>query len=270
MKKIFTICAIVTMVLTMGGATFASYSFFDGFETAWAGSYADGWQNIDYRWGTASSSVMTQYSNVTTTNGHTITPMSGSYFMGVKVTAAGDPETSTNWWGGAVPMIQSAATSREYSPWVSVSFYDDGALLPVPQLSLVPDTGNPDDWTDIQYGIRWSQANHYWFGEAMNYPSIWVETSVDRTVGWHQLKLSQDIAGYITYSIDGTVLGTTTNAYLDLGGTWLQTQFSDGVFGESEVYFDNFEFGSSIPEPATIMMLGLGALSLIRIKRRGT
>jgi len=33
------------------------------------------------------------------------------------------------------------------------------------------------------------------------------------------------------------------------------------------VIFDDFEYGSTIPEPATICLLGLGGLALLRRKR---
>jgi hypothetical protein len=160
---------------------------------------------------------------------------------------------------------------RQYSPWVSVSFYDDGLALPSPQLAAVPETGNSADWTDIQFGQRWNRADHYWFAECMNSPAAWTElTTVSRSVGWHELKLTQDAAGYITYYIDGTAIGTTTHAYLDLSGQWLQSQFNDGYFGQSEVYFDNFQAGSSAPEPVTVagLALGIGCLTRYVRKRR--
>lgn len=269
MKRLIIIC-IVTGLFLLGGISNANYSVSDSFETSWTGNYASGWENITYRWGDASSPQMTQYNTITTANGHIVTPVSGSYFMGLQITAAGSPESSTNWWGGVEPtFIADGALDRQYSPWVSVSFYDDGAALPSPQLSVVPNTGNPDDWTDIQFGQRWNRTDHYWFGEAMNNPNIWTETNVDRTVGWHELKLVQDTAGYITYYIDGTLLGTTTNAYLDLAGPWLMVQFADGMFGESEVYFDNFQVGSTIPAPGAILLgsIGVGLVGWLRRRR---
>ena len=271
MRYLGIVAAVAVCLAVAGTAGATGYTVGDGFETAWTGDYASGWVNVVYRHGTASSPSMTQYSTVTA-NGHTITPASGSYFMGLKVTAAGDPVASTNWWGAVVPtFVAGDALARQYSPWVSVSFYDYGVALPSPQLAVVPDSGDPADWTDIQFGQRWNRTDHYWFAECMNSPSAWIETSVARSVGWHELKLAQNTAGYVTYYIDGTALGTTTNAYLDLGSPDLMTQFADGEFGASEVYFDNFQAGSTVPEPVTMagLMLGIGCLArYVRNRKR--
>ncbi len=254
MKKLAIILAVMGLVWAGTGIASASYHFGDDFETAWTGDYASGWANIEYAHGAASIPKMTQYTTVTA-NGHTITPLSGLYFMGLQVTAAGDP--ATNWWGGVKPeFVSASALDRQYSPWVSVSFYDYGVGLPAPQLSAVPNSSDPDDWTDIQMGQRWDRTDNYWYAESMNFPSQWVKTTVARSVGWHELKFAQDTAGYITYSIDGTPVGTTTTAYLDLAYPWLQIQFDYDDFG-AEVYFDNFQGGSTIPEPATILVWGL-------------
>ena len=266
MRYLGILAGIGLLLAVAGTAGAAGYYVTDGFETSWAGQYAPGWENVTYRHGDASSPRMTQYSVAGATGN--ISAASGSYFMGLKVTAA--PSTATNWWGAVVPtFVAGDALARQYSPWVSVSFYDDGVALPSPQLAVVPDSGDPDDWTDIQFGQRWGKADHYWFAECMNSPE-WIETSVDRTVGWHQLKLTQNTAGYVTYYIDGTALGTTTNVYLDLGSPDLMTQFNDGYFGESEVYFDNFQVGSTVPEPVTMagLAMGIGGLVTYMRKRR--
>lgn len=257
----------IGLLLAVTATAEATYYVTDDFETSWTGQYAPGWENVTYAHGDASSPQMTRYSTVTA-NSHTITAASGLYFMGLKVTAAGSPVDDTNWWGGVVPSFgDSGAMLRQYSPWVSVSFYDYGVGLPAPQLSAVPDSGNPADWTDIQFGQRWTRMDHYWFAECMNTSSQWLETTVNRSVGWHELKLAQDTAGYVTYYIDGLALGITTEAYLDLGYPWLQVQFADGAFG-SEVYFDNFQAGSTIPEPVTMAGLVLGVGSLVGYVRR--
>jgi hypothetical protein len=268
MKKLITVCAVSVLLILISNS-YANYSMTDGFETSWTGNYAPGWENITYRHGDASTPKMTQYDTIEA-NGYTITPFSGSYFMGLQVTSAGDPVSSTNWWGGVEPaFINADALDRQYSPWVSVSFYDYGASLPAPQLAAVPGTGDASDWTDIQFGQRWNRADNYWYAECMNSPSEWVETSVTRSVGWHELKLSQNTEGYITYSIDGTDVGTTTNAYLDLAGPWLMIQFDYNAFG-SEVYFDNFQAGSTIPAPGAILLGSIGVGLVGWLKRRRT
>ena len=267
MKKLAMFMAVAGLILTVNATAGAGdYLVTDDFETAWEGDYASGWANIAYAHGDASIPRMTQYATIVA-NGQTISPLSGSYFMGLQVpTDVGDAD----WFGGVVPeFVSDAALDRQYSPWVSVSFYDYGVELPAPQLVAVPDTSDPDDWTDIQFAQRWKQPVNYWYAESMNSPSQWVETSVARSVGWHELKFAQDTAGYITYSIDGAPVGTTTEAYLDLAYPYLGIQFDYDAGLGTEVYFDNFKAGSTIPEPATMCLLALGGIgALLRRKRR--
>ncbi len=264
--RYLTLCLAAGLILAVSATAGATgYYVNDGFETAWTGDYASGWANIAYAHGDASSPRMTQYATITA-NGHTITPLSGSYFMGLQVpTDVGD----AGWFGGVVPeFVSDAALDRQYSPWVSVSFYDYGVGLPAPQLAAVPDSGDPDDWTDIQMGQRWNRLPNYWYAESMNSPSQWVETSVARSVGWHELEFAQDTAGYITYSIDGTAVGTTTEAYLDLAYPYLMIQFDYAAGLGTEVYFDNFQAGSTVPEPMTMLAVFTGIAGLAGYIRR--
>ena len=275
MKRLMMILAVGLILALSATGKASGYLVTDDFETAWAGDYASGWVNVNYAHGDASTPKMTQYAAVTA-NGHAVTPVSGSDFMGLQIIAVGDPVGSTEWWGGVVPEFVNNAhqLDRQYNPWVSVSFYDCGVALPSPQLAAVPNTDDPNDWTDIQLGQRWNRADNYWYSEAMNKNSDggWIKTSVARSVGWHELSFTLDTSGYITYSIDGTSIGTTIyNTYMDLAAPWLMTQFQDGVFGiTTEVYFDNFQSGSDyvVPEPGALSLVGLGLVGLVRRRRR--
>jgi len=262
MKKLITICAVVTMMLTANGFVYGAYLYTDSFEASWVGDYAAGWEDVAYRHGDASTSVMTQYSSVTVNN-NTIAAFAGEYFTGLKVTNAGTPESSTNWWGAiASNYLNENAMAKEYSPWISVAFYDTGLTTSAAQLATVPTSD--DDWTDTQIGERVNRPDHYWYVEAAS-GSGWLETTVARTTGWHTLKQAMNTAGYISYYIDDILVGSSTKTYDSLTGLYLMTQFNPGEFADSEVYFDGFQ-ASSIPEPATIAVLSLGGLLLRRKK----
>jgi len=265
--KLVVAVMVFGLVLSCAESVWADAIFADDFETPWSGTYAPGWQNVEYRHGKASHSRMTQ----TTTHVY-----SGSYALALDVTAAGDPEAWTNWWGGVVPtFIPSWVLAKECEPWVSVMFYDTTPAggLPGGYLAAVPSTNIPNDWTDLQHGCRWGQEEHYWYGSApANGGAGWRETDIDRTEGWHQFKMTLSSTGQLDYYIDGVLVGTSPRTdYLDLAGIYLGVWLKYSDFDHSTVYFDRFQVGSSLPEPATFLLLGgalAGGLGILR-RRKG-
>lgn len=258
-----------TLILALAGTAGATpavvgNSIVDGFETSWTGSYAPGWDNVVYRWGNASASVMTQQ----TTRVH-----SGSYGMALSVDAAGSPVGSTNWWGSVIPVaVPGGVLQKQYNPSVSVWYYDEigpPGALPGGYLAAVPDTGIPDDWTDIQHGTRWNKDANYWYGWGTASGFVYNESTIARTEGWHEFKLSLSSAGVLDYYIDGTNVGSSTRTdYNDLGGIGLGVWLMDGDFPDSTVYFDDFQVTSSaIPEPVTMAGLLLGVGCMVRYVR---
>jgi hypothetical protein len=255
-RSVMGALAVACVFFAGANMAFASYQFVDSFETGWSGDYAAGWSDVVYRWGDASASAMTQYAS----GANGIVTISGANYMGLKVTHAGDPVGSTDWWGAVAPSLNDTAMAAEYSPWLSVMVYDNGATTAGAQLAAVPDGYY---WTDTQMGTRRNQSGDYWYVEAgANYvagaKTGWQDTLVSRTSGWHTLKYALDPSGQITYSIDGVVVGLSQGTYTSLVGAYLMTQFNSGGFDNSEVYFDNFQAGSTcVPEPATIIVWSL-------------
>jgi len=249
--------------------------FQDGFETAWAGDYAPGWVNAAYRHGTAPVGKMMQ---------QTTTAYSGSY--GLKLTADSTPE-SWMWWASVeVESLPATAMLKQYDPYMSAWYYDDGVADRTGQIYAVPSWVNPyiapgEDWTDIQFGARFNQptdAPYYYVAAGENSPG-WQTTGVSRTVGWHNLKMQlSSLDGKVHFFLDGNEVGASyRDDYTDLGtAIGLYTMFLDPLtdWGENKPYtlWDDFEVGSAVPEPSTVIAAALlllpFGLSTVRMLRK--
>ncbi|MCM2286540.1 MAG: PEP-CTERM sorting domain-containing protein [Desulfobacula sp.] len=249
----------------------ATILFQDGFETAWQGDYAPGWINAAYRHGEAPVGKMMQ---------QTTTKYSGNY--GLQLTAASTPE-SWMWWAAVeVENLQSSSLDKKYDPWVSAMYYDDGQAGRTGQVYAVPDWVNPyingsEDWTDVQFGARFNQpttSNYYYVATGENSPG-WENTGVQRTVGWHELKFQlSSSTGAIDFYIDTVLVGSSyRNDYTNLGtAIGLYTMFQNPLSNWSQALpytiWDDFKVGSSVPEPTTMLLFGLGLLGVAGIGRR--
>jgi hypothetical protein len=100
---------------------------------------------------------------------------------------------------------------------------------------------------DTYYGNTWDESN--------------VVSSVERTQGWHQYNLDAT-ATSLTMSVDGNVI------YSGPGGTPFDSvnlEMTGPNWRPACVtYFDDFSFnGSPVPEPSTLALLAIGAVSLL-------
>ncbi len=274
MKKLITICMVLALILTISNVANATYYVKYDFETPWSGPYTPGWDCSGYRHGEEPDTKMEQVQL-------TVFGRSG---YGVKVYVDSVPE-DWMWWGivEVVDMLENSMNT-EYDPWVSVYMYDagytsgkdaTGQLYPLP--SHV--TGD-DDWTDVQFGGRTVAESVYYYTWADVPHPGWQATSVSRpdlnnddNPVWVQLKIQLSSSdNKLHYYINGSEVGVSDrNDYLDLGSLGLGVMFDNPLSGwggnKPYVIFDDFEFGSTIPEPATICLLGLGGLALLRKKR---
>jgi len=279
MKRVMFTFAASMCMLAIGVAQPACATtyvhFQDDFETSWTGDYADGWINAAYRHGDPPVGQMMQQ----TTQAHT-----GDY--GLKLIADSTPE-SWMWWAAVeVESLPHWMLAREYDPYVSVWYYDELSTTEDPragQVYAVPDWQVDEDWTDVQFGGRFNVTDNYYHVTADLYGSGggWQNTGVARTNDWHELTFQlSSTDGYIHFSLDGTEVGTSTrNDYTNLGtAIGLYTMFEDplswwtgeeGPGYKPYTLWDDFEVGSQVPEPMSMVMLGaLGAGMLAARKAR--
>jgi hypothetical protein len=276
LKLLIAAAAVLAVAMPSWAGTY--HVTFD-FETSWAGDYAPGWENTSYRHGPPPvGKMMEQVSGGFTGNG-------------MKLIADSVPETWM-WWAAVNPIdVDAEAMRKVYDPWISVRYYDEGSTIaddPAGQLFAVPSWTNlylesgTEDWTDVQFGARFTAEDNYYFVACGENNPGWVDTGVVRpssSPAWHQLKMQLSSAdGKIHFSIDGTEVGTSWRSdYEDLGTEiGLYTMFNDPLSGwdpKPSTTWDDFEYGSSyVPEPVTMLgvMLGIGGLAgYVRRRRQG-
>ncbi len=277
MKKLLLVLAATSLMLGAIATARAEYIVKHDFETSWTGDYAPGWENTDYRHGTPPVGKMMEQ-------------VSGGYTgNGMKLTADSVPEDWMWWAGVSVTGVDANAMKKEYDPWVSVRYYDEGSsptandaagqLMAVPSW-VNPYTGAGEDWTDIQFGARDDVEDNYYYVSCGEDMVGWVDTEESRDSGWHQLKMQlSSTDGYVHFYLDDVEVGTShRNDYEDLMGLGLYTRFAAPLSvwdPKPSTLWDDFEFGSSVPEPTTVAgLIGLlatgGALCWRRRKRRAT
>lgn len=236
------------------------YTF--GFETAWTGDYAPGWENTEYRHGAAPVAQMMQQ----VSTGH-----NSSY--GVQLSAK-DPLGL--FWVGVNPSgIPSSYLDKQYDPYFSAWYYEENKTAVAGQIFAVPDSPIEDDldWTDVQFGGRRQPASSADFYYIAAPASNWVEAG-DRTSGWHHLSMQLlNSDGKIHFTLDGVEVGATyRDDYTNLGTVGLYTMFDAATLGTTGVgsttIWDDVSVGSSVPDGGTTLVLLGGALTGLGALRR--
>ena len=282
MRYVAILAGIGLLLAVTGTAGASAYHVKFDFEASWTADYAPGWENTAYRHGDPPVAKMMQ--QVSISHG-------GSY--GMELIAGGVPQ-DWMWWASVNPIsVSSYAMTKQFDPWMSAWYYDQGSsptdddpsgyLFAVPSwtnLYIDGDAGpNTEDWTDIQFGARFTAEDNYYYVACGETNPGWVDTGVARptdTPAWHHLKMQLSSAdGKVHFYIDGTeVCSSWRDDYMDLGTEiGLSTLFNDPLSGWSSppsTIWDDFEYGSSIPEPVTMagLMLGIGCLARYARNRR--
>ncbi len=255
MKKLITIFAVITVILSAGGMAFGTVSFESGSLTTVAHSKVDAAAVADWKTTAANIESGAVYNKVE------FQPTEASIWTSGGVWSEGGMmaymTTISGLQANDIIVVQENQQWRPDSGSAFESFYSYNSYIKVTSythnstntilnwLNYINDNGD-GTFTFVKGSAVYEITGD---GSQPDPASIvGVQYKIDRT---------------LTIYRDATLLSPTTNSrgYITgsgySGGTQIATYSSSPVF-------------TIVPEPATIMMLGLGALSLIRMKRRGT
>ncbi len=115
------------------------------------------------------------------------------------------------------------------------------------------------------YGGNLTTRYRVWDSDA----GAWDNLSNTVTGGWHRLSITSHGGDQLTYAIDSvTVLNQTMAGPVntDLSRVFVQAYNFGGQ--DYSVYWDNVSAFQAVPEPTSMVALGLGAIALIRKRRK--
>jgi hypothetical protein len=260
MKKLIAICAVVVMILALSGAAQAATVYQTGFEPT---TYAigklggqDGWQN----WGTPASDFTVQN-----------TIYEGT--QAVKATASSNGHTEARYLDSVLSVGATDILTLSYDQYLPTAWF---AVVPgnVGSRTLAvtarPVQGGPNDpyyqivlstWKDS------TQTQRIGFGVDGNQLAVAFDQSLLENKWANMRIVVNNGTGSAEAFLNNASLGT--KAFTAGGVTsveYLDIYASSGAMGSMDAYIDNLSL-SVVPEPATIGLLGLGALSLLRRKK---
>lgn len=91
----------------------------------------------------------------------------------------------------------------------------------------------------------------------------WFNLNTDRSVGWHEFKA---IIGPTTvdFYVDGVA---DTLGIPHAGAEWYHTRIGSGLSATANALYDNWGLETIVPEPATLALLAMGGLVIVRRRR---
>ena len=149
---------------------------------------------------------------------------------------------------------------------VSVWFYDTRMGEAYSTLTMYNSTVTPYPVAGSLFSLGvmdWD--NSYYFFHSPDLDGA-IRTSVQRTIGWHEFKISMDSVGGGLY-IDDTMVNSFTG---DHGFDSVYLSISGPRSSNATYYYDDFSITASapIPEPCTMFLLGTGLIGMVGVTRR--
>ena len=238
-------------ILAVSAQPALAVSFFDDFEGGVSGSVWTKW--------TGGSQELLQ-----TSNSHNFTPAGSQSALAVQA----DP-TAFN----AYADFGSTAGFVRAQVYVFEDFSNDGTNGSQPitnMLALVGDTGTstPGFSTDyLQLGVvNFLPGGNtgYSTRSRANGADVSADTGVDRSAGWIKLAIEADAladGGQVRYFIDDVQVGASVRSNTNL--RWIR-------LGNNSKSYENFWYDdvSVVPEPSSMLTLGVGSLALLFFRRR--